>query len=188
MKLCTEVEYEADADETGSGCGSGPIPTRRVRRKTRRSDGATLWERDGLVEEELALKKRCEKRGLDERQCGSNPMVCHYSARMCNAPDSITVVAGDKSDPYANHLNIGVTLDTSGDGFDCELIVGGLLAFTEIVAPELLEEEALAGIELESICGLTDDTDSAFSKRFDSGISGPRQRMMSRSMKAIPIL
>lgn len=191
MNQCTEVEYEADADETGSGCGSGPIPTRRVRRKTRRSDGATLWERDGLVEEELALQKRCsEKRGLDERECGSNPMVCHYNARMCNAPDSITVVAGDKSDPYANHLNIGVTLDTSGDGFDCELIVGGLLAFTEIMAPELLEEEALAGIELESICGVTDDTDSAFGKRIDGEVRGPRRQMMPgpKPAKAIPTL
>lgn len=94
----------------------------------------------------------------------SNPMVCHYNARMGNAPDSITVVAGDKFDPYANHLNIGITLDKSGDGFDCELIVGGLLAFTEVIAPKLLEEEALAGIELESICGQIDNTKSAFNK------------------------
>ncbi|KAI0880238.1 uncharacterized protein GGS22DRAFT_193446 [Annulohypoxylon maeteangense] len=155
LNLCHDVEYEADADETGSGCGSGPIPTRRIRRKVRRDDGAVLWERDGLAQE--------EKRALDER-CLDNcdhPMVCHYSARMCNAPDSITVIAGTKSDPYAGHLNIGVTLDKTDNGFDCAAIAGGLTALTALIAPELLEADALEGVELESLCGIVEDPLSA---------------------------
>ncbi|KAI1205459.1 uncharacterized protein F4807DRAFT_471133 [Annulohypoxylon truncatum] len=155
LNLCHKVEYEADADETGSGCGQGPIPTRRIRRKVRRDDRTVLWERDGLVQE--------EKRALDERcldNCGQ-PMVCHYTARMCNAPDSITVIAGTKDNPYAGHLNIGVTLDKTGDRFVCAAIAGGLTALAAIIAPELLEEEALEGVELEALCGIVDDPLSA---------------------------
>lgn len=76
LGLCKNVTYEADADETRSGCGTGPIPTSRLRRKFRRDDDTVLWERGGL-----------EERCLDN--CDP-PMVCHYEARICNAPDEIS--------------------------------------------------------------------------------------------------
>lgn len=84
LQLCKNVTYEAEADETGSGCGKGPIPTKRLRRKVRREDGVVLWERDGLnMTEESQLAERC----LDD--C-DRPLVCHYAARMCNAPSEIS--------------------------------------------------------------------------------------------------
>ncbi|KAI0470526.1 hypothetical protein GGR56DRAFT_678416 [Xylariaceae sp. FL0804] len=154
LGLCQDVEYEAEADATGSGCGEGPIDTRRLRRKVRRSDGAVLWEREGLAEEDAERQKRC----FDT--CGSSPMTCTYSARMCNAPDSITVVSGTTDEPYQGHLTIGVTLDATSDGFDCEAIAGTLTAFVAVLAPELLEVDALEGIELEALCGIVDDPTS----------------------------
>lgn len=83
LKLCKDVEYEADADETGSGCGHGPINPSRLRRKVRRDNGEVLWERGGLAVEERRLQERC----MDN--C-DHPMVCHYKARMCSAPDEIS--------------------------------------------------------------------------------------------------
>jgi hypothetical protein len=83
LKLCNEVKYEGDADATGSGCGKGPIPTSRLRRKVRRDDDAVLWERDGLYTDNNTLVERCgENRG--------RPIVCHYGARMCSAPNEIS--------------------------------------------------------------------------------------------------
>ncbi|OTA64293.1 hypothetical protein K449DRAFT_421652 [Hypoxylon sp. EC38] len=153
LKLCKDVEYEADADETGSGCGKGPIPTSRLRRKTRRDDGAVLWERGGLAAEESRLAERC----IDN--C-DRPLVCHYKARMCSAPNEITVVMAGAGSPYANHLNIGVTLDKdkSGvEGFLCEEITKALTAAVARLAPELLGLDVLEGFELEAICGIIDD-------------------------------
>ena len=154
LKLCKDVVYEAEADETGSGCGKGPIPTSRVRRKVRRDDGAVLWEREGLMEaQNNTLSERCV-------DC-DRPKICHYRARMCNAPDSITVVADTGDGPCSNHITISVALDKTGDGFDCEAIVEGLTVLTAALAPELLELEALEGVELESICGQFEEASSA---------------------------
>jgi hypothetical protein len=83
MNLCSDVSYESDADSTGSGCGKGPIATSRLRRKVRRDDGAVLWEREGLYTDNNTLAERCME------DCG-RPMVCHYSARLCNAPEEIS--------------------------------------------------------------------------------------------------
>ncbi|KAK9412876.1 putative Class V protein [Seiridium unicorne] len=141
LKLCKDVEYEAEADETGSGCGQGPISPSRLRRKTNVEDGTVLWQRDESIE------KRCKD------DCGTHTKTCHYMARMCNAPNEISkflpiveqlsttnlqllypnihphdlkayltehhadmlqckaVVMADGKDPYANHLNIGVLLE-----------------------------------------------------------------------------
>ncbi|KAH8645958.1 hypothetical protein BGZ60DRAFT_554916 [Tricladium varicosporioides] len=153
LKLCKNVVYEADAEETGSGCGKGPIPTSRLRRKIRRDNGAVLWERAGLVKERSWLAERC----LDN--CGP-PKVCHYEARMCSAPNEITVVMAGAGNPYANRLNIGVTLDASGDGFLCEEITAALTAAVVVLAPELLEIDSLEGVELEAICGMIKDPSS----------------------------
>ncbi|TGJ86907.1 hypothetical protein E0Z10_g1918 [Xylaria hypoxylon] len=150
LGLCKNVTYEADADETGSGCGEGPIPTSRLRRKVRRDDGAVLWERRGLVTEESRLAERC----LD--LCDS-PITCHYDARTCSAPNEITVVMADGNNPYANRLNIAVTLDKVDDNFLCEDITAALTAAVALLAPELLEIDALEGVELEAICGIIDD-------------------------------
>jgi hypothetical protein len=83
LKLCKDVEYEADADETGSGCGKGPIPTKLVRRKVRADTREVLYERGGLAEEERKLAERCSD------TC-DHPTVCHYKARMCSAPNEIS--------------------------------------------------------------------------------------------------
>ncbi|KAI3327059.1 hypothetical protein HD806DRAFT_531649 [Xylariaceae sp. AK1471] len=155
LNLCKNVTYEAEADETGSGCGEGPIPTSRLRRKVRRDDGAILWEREGFAAEESRLTERC----LDN--CDP-PKICHYDARMCSAPNEITVVMAGAGDPYANRLNIGVTLDATGDGFLCEEITAALTAAVVLLAPELLEADALEGVELEAICGIIDDPSSVF--------------------------
>ncbi|KAI0381609.1 hypothetical protein F5Y04DRAFT_280689 [Hypomontagnella monticulosa] len=149
LGLCKEVEYEYDADPTGSGCGHGPIPG-SLRRKVRRDNNAVIWERSGLALEESRLKERC----FDN--CDP-PMVCHTKARMCNAPNEITVVMAGQGDPYANRLNIGVTLESTEDGFPCEEITAALTAAVAILAPELLEADVLEGVELEAICGIIDD-------------------------------
>ncbi|KAK9776466.1 putative Class V protein [Seiridium cardinale] len=155
LKLCKEVDYEAEADETGSGCGTGPISPSRLRRKTRRDTGQVLWERGSLALEERQLLERCKD------DCGSNPKVCHYAARMCSAPNEITVVMANGADPYGNRLNIGVQLETIGDGFLCEEAVGALTAVVAVLAPELLEADALEGVELEAICGILKDPQGA---------------------------
>ncbi|KAK3935133.1 hypothetical protein QBC46DRAFT_423628 [Diplogelasinospora grovesii] len=155
LGLCKEVEYEADADETGSGCGHGPISPNRLRRKIRRDDGAVIWERSGLALEERRLKERC-------RDDCDHPLVCHYSARMCSAPNEITVVMAGASSPYTNRLNIGVKLDNTGDGFLCEEITDALTAAVALLGPELLEADALADVELEAICGFIEDPTSIF--------------------------
>ncbi|KAI0859732.1 hypothetical protein F4860DRAFT_525747 [Xylaria cubensis] len=149
LMLCKEVEYEADADETGSGCGQGPIHSSRLRRKVHRDTGELLWERRGLVEE----------RNLTER-CVDNcdhPLVCHYQARMCSAPNEITVVMAGDGGPYTNHLNIGVTLDKIDDGFPCEEVAEAITAALAVLAPELLGADAFEGVELEAICGVLED-------------------------------
>ncbi|KAI0185817.1 hypothetical protein EV127DRAFT_411837 [Xylaria flabelliformis] len=149
LMLCKEVEYEADADETGSGCGQGPIHSSRLRRKVHRETGELLWERRGLVEE----------RNLTER-CVDNcdhPLVCHYQARMCSAPNEITVVMAGDGGPYTNHLNIGVTLDKIDDGFPCEEVAEAIMAALAVLAPELLGADAFEGVELEAICGVLED-------------------------------
>lgn len=63
--------------------------------------------------------------------------------------------------PYANRLNIGVTLDKTSDGFLCEEITAVLTAAVAILAPELLEVDALEDVEFEAICGIIDDPLSA---------------------------
>ncbi|KAK9776082.1 putative Class V protein [Seiridium cardinale] len=162
LKLCKDVEYEAEADETGSGCGQGPISPSRLRRKTNVEDGTVLWQRDESIE------KQCKD------DCGTHTKTCHYMARMCNAPNEIkphadmlqckAVVMADAKDPYANHLNIGVLLEKTeaSDGFDCEAMVGLLTTAAVVLAPELLPADALEGVEMESICGIINDAQDAF--------------------------
>ncbi|KAI0388673.1 hypothetical protein F5Y17DRAFT_470265 [Xylariaceae sp. FL0594] len=140
LQLCKNVTYEAEADETGSGCGQGPIPTWRLRRKFRSDTGEIYWERSGLAAEERRLKERC----IDN--CGQPP-ICHYEARICSAPNEI-------NDPYGNRLNIGVTLDKIDDGFSCEDVTAALTAAITVLVPELLEIDAIEGVELEAVCGV----------------------------------
>ncbi|KAJ8123626.1 hypothetical protein ONZ43_g473 [Nemania bipapillata] len=153
LKLCKDVEYEADADATGSGCGTGPVPSSRLRRKVRRDTGELLWERGGLAQE-----RRLAERCLDG--CDA-PLVCHYQGRICSAPNEITVVMAGDGNPYANHVNIGVTLDAVGDGFPCEEFAEAITAALVIIAPELLGPDAFEGYELEALCGIIEDPASA---------------------------
>lgn len=95
LGLCSNVTYHAEADMTGSGCGEGPIQPSKVRRMIRHRDNKVLFERS-----ELGLEGRCSLRRdgetLDERGCsgtgtGDGNMVCTYSARMCDAPNEISM-------------------------------------------------------------------------------------------------
>lgn len=74
-------------------------------------------------------------------------------------------MSGTLSNPYENHLNIGVRIAAiDGEaGFLCEEIVEELTAATAILAPELLPGEiTLEGIELGSICGIINNITEAF--------------------------
>ncbi len=66
QQLCEEREFVAEADETGSGCGPSPI----------KRDGLTYYPRS-------QMNPRCS--GV---VCG-HPLECHYTARVCRAPDLI---------------------------------------------------------------------------------------------------
>ncbi|KAI1119752.1 hypothetical protein F5Y10DRAFT_291151 [Nemania abortiva] len=153
LQLCKEVEYEADADPAASGCGNGPIPSSRLRRKVRRDTGELLWERGGLAQERR-LTERC-------RDTCDVPVVCHYQGRVCSAPNEITVVMAGDGSPYTNHVNIGVTLDATGDGFPCEEVAEAITSALVIIAPELIGADAFEGYELEALCGIIEDPASA---------------------------
>jgi hypothetical protein len=86
-------------------------------------------------------------------------------------------------DPYANRLNIGITLDKEGDGFLCEDITAALTAATVLLAPELLEADALEGVELETICGIIKDPSSIVENLKDTKAS---HRVVRRAPKAVP--
>ncbi|OIW25783.1 hypothetical protein CONLIGDRAFT_717468 [Coniochaeta ligniaria NRRL 30616] len=171
LGLCKEVEYEADADETGVGCGKGPIPPSQLRRKIRRDNGAVIWERGGLALEERKLGERCLE------NC-DRPVVCHYTARMCSAPNEITVVMAGPGNPYANRLNIGVQLEHTGDSFLCEEITAALTAFVVLLAPELLGPDVMADVELEAICGFIEDPMSIIGSLTDTVKIAPRVNML----------
>jgi hypothetical protein len=64
---------------------------------------------------------------------------------------------GTASDPYAYHINLAVALEPTGDGFTCEEITAALTAMVVILAPELLEADILADVELEAMCGFIRD-------------------------------
>ena len=88
LKLCKEVEYEAEADPTGKGCGKSPISLDRLRKKTLRDSGEVIWKRGDLDSNETIG-------GLDERcvaDCGK-PRLCHYTVRTCKAPSEISKLA-----------------------------------------------------------------------------------------------
>jgi hypothetical protein len=87
-------------------------------------------------------------------------------------------------DPYANRLNIGVTLDTSGDGFLCEEITAALTAAVALLAPELLEADALEGVELEAICGIIDNPSSIIDNLKET--TKVSRRASRRAPKAVP--
>lgn len=60
-------------------------------------------------------------------------------------------------------MNIGVQIKTDSGGFSCEDAAALIEALTLALAPELLEADALEGIELASICGVVDDAQAAMS-------------------------
>lgn len=75
---------------------------------------------------------------------------------------------GDAVNPYRNRLEIAVTLEKTLDGFDCQALVEGLTAAMVVLAPQLLEADALEGVELEAICGIIDDPQSAITNYLGS--------------------
>jgi hypothetical protein len=87
-------------------------------------------------------------------------------------------------DPYANRLNIGLTLDKEGDGFLCEEVTAALTAATVLLAPELLEADALEGVELEAICGIIKDPSSIVDNLKET--SKVSRRVSRRAPKAVP--
>lgn len=88
-------------------------------------------------------------------------------------------------DPYANRLNIGITLDNQEDlaGFLCEEITAGLTAAAVIIAPDLIAADAFEGIELEAICGFIKDPSSII-----ENLQGTQttRRVVRRAPKAVP--
>lgn len=77
----------------------------------------------------------------------------------------------DGKDPYANRLNIGVTLDKTGDGFECEEIAAAITAAMVILAPELLEADAFEGVELEALCGIIQDPVGSFQQQVQHAVA-----------------
>ncbi|KAI0120928.1 hypothetical protein BJ170DRAFT_715060 [Xylariales sp. AK1849] len=84
-----------------------------------------------------------------------------YQADADETGSGCAVVMASGSDPYANRLNIGIQLEATGDGFLCDEAVGALTAAITILAPEMLEADALEGVELEAICGVLNDPQGA---------------------------
>ena len=70
---------------------------------------------------------------------------------------AVAVVMAGPGSAYANHLNIGVALDSTGDGFSCEEIAAAITAAMVVLAPKLLQVDALEGVEIEAICGVVDN-------------------------------
>ncbi|KAJ4421546.1 hypothetical protein N0V82_003684 [Gnomoniopsis sp. IMI 355080] len=198
LGLCSNVTYQAEADMTGSGCGEGPIQPSKVRRVIRHRDNKVLFERsDSDLESRCSLRRDGET--LDERGCsgtgtGDGNMVCTYSARMCNAPNEISmylptsyiptvilfkvldhflirrcaaVVQTDETNAMVGHLNLGVDIkQTDSSSFSCEdaaTIIGALSAITAVLAPEMLESEALEDMDLMAACGAVEDVQSVIS-------------------------
>lgn len=198
LGLCSNVTYHAEADMTGSGCGQGPIQPSKVRRVIRQRDEKVLFERD-----DLALESRCSLRrdaeALNERGCpgsgtGDGNMVCTYTARMCDAPNEISmyhvpsyihivslfeifdelltqccaaVVQTDETNAIVGYMNLGVDIkETDSSSFSCQdaaTIIGALTAITAVLAPEMLETEALEDMDLMAACGVVGDVQSAIS-------------------------
>jgi hypothetical protein len=73
------------------------------------------------------------------------------------------VIKRDGSNPYGQFLSIGLTLDSTSDGFNCEEVVEAITAAMVILAPELVEADALEGVELTALCGIIDNPQSAIS-------------------------
>ncbi|KAJ4394797.1 hypothetical protein N0V93_004017 [Gnomoniopsis smithogilvyi] len=171
LGLCSNVTYQAEADMTGSGCGQGPIQPSKVRRVIRERDNRILFERD-----DLALESRCSLRRdddvLQERGCsgtgtGDGNLVCTYSARMCDAPNEITVVQTDETNAIIGYMNLGIDIkQTDSSSFSCEdavSIISALTAITAVLAPEMLESEALEDMDLMAACGVVGNVQSALS-------------------------
>ncbi|KAF1969178.1 hypothetical protein BU23DRAFT_571747 [Bimuria novae-zelandiae CBS 107.79] len=74
----------------------------------------------------------------------------------CAGPDHITSIFGQSTDPYANHMNIGLKFElhqgSPFNAFICELVVDGLTAIAMAAAPELAGAEVWQDIELQALC------------------------------------
>lgn len=88
-------------------------------------------------------------------------------------------------DPYKNRLNLGVTLDETSDGFDCHEITAAVTAAMVALAPELLEADALEGVELEAICGFIDDPLSSIVNLTQT--AKVPSRLVRRGAGAVPV-
>ena len=68
------------------------------------------------------------------------------------------VLQGEPHDPYANHMDIQIEYHVEEGGEDlfleflCDLIIDGVTAAAEVVAPELAPEEIFADVELDALC------------------------------------
>ncbi|KAI0480399.1 hypothetical protein GGR56DRAFT_626001 [Xylariaceae sp. FL0804] len=185
LNLCKNTTYDVELGISESCSSVGHIGVLdRLRRKLSRDDGSVLWEREDVDKD------------LDERFVGDPPakQTCTFEARMCSAPSEITVVMAGTDDPYANYLNLGLTLDPEPDSsFDCESVVEALTAFAEIFFPELLEIERPAELVLEALCGAEIDLTSAADsllRRAPPAVSRPRQlpKLDSRAHRVKEVL
>ncbi|KAF1988830.1 hypothetical protein K402DRAFT_419178 [Aulographum hederae CBS 113979] len=103
--------------------------------------------------------------GLEGTDGKSGGTTCYEKMNICNGPNHITSILAGATNPYANHMNLGITfhLEEKTPAFtkwECELVIGTLAALTTYVAPEFVGAEWGTAEDLEAVCGpLTDDGD-----------------------------
>ena len=148
-KTCQEVEFTEDADETATGCGSSPVRRDIPHAKLTRTSNSTHSDWNSTPIEKRDPSPLCDG-------CTPPTFKCHYKATICAGPDHISTVLRDsKGDPYGNHMNIAVAWKLDGSAFNafvCELVLDGLSALVDAVAPELLEYEIVQEVEWQALC------------------------------------
>lgn len=89
-------------------------------------------------------------------------VLAWFLTRCCPA-----VVQTDEKNAIVGFMNLGVDIkQTDSSSFSCEdaaTIIGALTAITAVLAPEMLETEALEDMDLMAACGVVGNVQSAIS-------------------------
>lgn len=198
LKLCKEVQYEADAEEKARATARVPSLSTAF---AGRFEGTTATFSGSAVGWPERCMDNCNHpHGLPLRgthvQCSRRDQKVSYALYISRekrerkreriladevASTKAVVMAG-AGDPYRNRLNFGVTLDKTHDGFSCELLVEALTAANIILAPELLEADALEGVELMALCGIIEDPTSGIEHLAKTSKVGRRDNRLIESI------
>lgn len=145
-KSCSKVKYSYPLDPTESGCH--PPEKRHLVPRIPIGPGDTTY--------------------------GQTPDACHSDMNICNGPDHISMLSPEcrlgnsltsftgvelagSEGPYTNHMNIHVSFeigngkDSAFNEFICEMIIDGLAALVNVVAPELAVGDWVSAEELQEI-------------------------------------